>query len=233
MSRPRHFIPRPPAEFLRALYQHLQLGCPEIGRLFERDSSTVRLWLLQDGTATRPRGSNPGPQFKPGQRTRLGIRHTREARRKIGEASKGRQPYLRKGQHWLHSVGPQDNPNWKGGATPERQAFYRSPEWKAACCAVWSRADACCERCDLDHRTVNRQQQKFHVHHIVSFAVAELRAEVSNLALLCRPCHLFVHSKANASREFLPPMDQVHYLKAAEQEFSMPTLFDFEAAEAA
>jgi len=44
---------------------------------------------------------------------------------------------------------------------------------------------------------------KFHVHHIVSFAVRELRAAVSNLALLCEDCHRFVHSNANTACEFL------------------------------
>lgn len=42
MSRTTSIIPRPPAEFLRALYEHLQLGCPDIGKLLERDASTVR-----------------------------------------------------------------------------------------------------------------------------------------------------------------------------------------------
>lgn len=34
-------------------------------------------------------------------------------------------------------------------------------------------------------------------------AGVELRAVPSNLALLCRPCHLWVHSRQNVNREFL------------------------------
>jgi predicted HNH restriction endonuclease len=49
-----------------------------------------------------------------------------------------------------------------------------------------------------------RDEQAFHVHHIVSFQVAELRAVVSNLALLCAACHRWVHSAANVDRAFLP-----------------------------
>jgi len=37
----------------------------------------------------------------------------------------------------------------------------------------------------------------------VSFAVRELRAVVDNLVLLCRPCHLWVHSNANTQKLYL------------------------------
>lgn len=88
--------------------------------------------------------------------------------------------------------------NWKGGCTPERQAFYTSREWAMACVEVWRRDDAKCKRCGIDH-----EKRKIHVHHIVSFAVSELRAEPSNLVLLCVKCHRFVHSKRNNAGEFL------------------------------
>lgn len=228
MPRTASIIPRPPAELLRSLYVTLELGCPEIGRLFERDASTVRGWLLAAGIPPRSRGTDPRQHFKAGRRVRLGVCHTANSRARIGAASVGRN-WSRGDAHWLRRIQPEQNPNWKGGATPERQEFYRSPEWKAACRAVWARADACCERCGLDWRTVDRKTTPtFNVHHIVGFAVKALRAEPSNLALLCRPCHLFVHSKANAAREFLPTVDQVHYLQAAEREHAMPTLFDLE-----
>jgi 5-methylcytosine-specific restriction endonuclease McrA len=190
---------------LAYLYTGLELTCPDIGWLYERDSKTVHYWLRQAGVPTRPRGSHTAVHFKPGHPSRTGKPHRPETIEKIRAASiaRGAIPYLRDGQHWLKGARPEDNPRWAGGATPERQEFYRSPEWKAACCAVWTRADACCERCGLDHRTVDRATESFHVHHIVSFAVKELRAAVDNLALLCRPCHLFVHSKANTGCEFL------------------------------
>jgi transposase-like protein len=38
------------------------------------------------------------------------------------------------------------NPNWKGGVTPERQAFYASAEWKRVCRVVWKRDKATCQR---------------------------------------------------------------------------------------
>lgn len=204
MPATRSSIPRPPVDVLRALYVSKQLGCPDIGRIYGRDASTIRGWLVSAGIPTRSRGSDPRQHFVPGQRSAFaGRSHSAESRAKIGAASAGRA-WSTGDDHWLRKVPKEANPNWKGGATPERQEFYRSAAWKGACAAVWQRANACCERCSLDWRTVDRKvTPTFHVHHIVTFAVHALRAEPSNLALLCRPCHLFVHSKANTRREYL------------------------------
>jgi hypothetical protein len=239
MSATKSPYPQPTAEHLAHLYTALELGCPDIGWLYERDAKTVHYWLRQAGIATRARGTNPGPQFKPGQRSAFaGRKHSPESIAKVRASTiaDGRVPHLRNGQHWLKGAAPEMNPNWKGGATPERQEFYRSPEWKAACRAVWHRADACCDRCGFDYRTVDRKETpKFHVHHVWSFQIRETRSNPALMVLLCRPCHLFVHSNANETREFLPQepdsttfptFDQVHYLKSAEKEFSMPSLFD-------
>jgi hypothetical protein len=94
------------------------------------------------------------------------------------------------------------NPNWKGGVTPERQAFYASGEWKKVCSLVWKRDKATCQRCGL-YRT-DQPDMPFHIHHIRSFAFADLRAIPSNLVLLCEVCHQFVHSRENVAREYLP-----------------------------
>ena len=94
------------------------------------------------------------------------------------------------------------NPRWLGGVTPERQAFYTSREWKDACSLVWKRDDATCQRCYL-HRS-GQPDMPFHVHHVVSFAAPHLRAEPSNLVLLCEACHHFVHSRENIDGAFLP-----------------------------
>lgn len=207
MSSTKSTIPRPSADVLRELYVEKGLGCPDIARQFERDPKTVLWWLRQAGIPTRPRGSDPRQHFKKGLRSGFaGRRHTRESIAKVRASTiaDGRVPYRKNGQHWLKDAPPEKNPNWKGGITPERQEFYRSAEWKAACRAVWQRADACCERCGRDHRKLDRKTDRpFHVHHIVSFKVRELRAEVSNLALLCHDCHMWVHSRKNFDRLFL------------------------------
>lgn len=98
----------------------------------------------------------------------------------------------------MYGVCGPDHPNWQGGITPERQAFYASLEWATACSAVWQRDEATCQRCGC-----GADKNVLHVHHIVSFAVEELRAEVSNLVLLCTACHQFVHSRKNTRHEFI------------------------------
>lgn len=192
-------------EWCEQKYLVEMLGCPDIGRLVSRDAKTVLYWLRKHGIQTRPRGADERQHFPKGTQTRLGVKHTPEAIREIRQASLDRKavPYLRNGVHFNKGKRGAVVANWKGGVMPERQTFYRSYEWKAAVKAVWKRADAKCERCGLDHRTIDRKKMRFHIHHIVSFAVKELRCEPSNLVLLCWTCHLWVHSKANVEGEYI------------------------------
>jgi len=94
------------------------------------------------------------------------------------------------------------NPNWLGGVTPERQAFYTSDEWRTACSKVWKRDGATCQRCGM--KRDDSLDMPFHIHHIVSFANKDLRADTDNLVLLCEACHRFIHSKGNVNRDYLP-----------------------------
>ncbi len=207
MSATKSRYPRPPVERLSLMYTDMGLTCPDIGWLYERDAKTVHYWLRQAGIATRPRGTPHAGSFKPGQQVRAGVRHRQESIEKIRAASveRGAVPYLRDGKHWLADAAPETNPNWKGGATPERQDFYRSPEWKAAVRHVWQRDNACCRNCGKDWRTVDRATEPtFHIHHVWSFQIPELRANPAILVLLCRPCHLWVHSNANTTGAWLP-----------------------------
>lgn len=234
MTHVKKWKPRVSKEWLEREYVTNGRDCTQIGKELGKDPSTIHGWLKTYGIPTRPRGANGGASphaFKKGQPSAFkGRRHTPESLEKIRNSTiaDGRVPYLVGGKPWMSGRMGADNPNWKGGATPERQEFYRSVEWKAACKAVWQRADAKCERCGLDHRKV-RGTQKFHVHHIVSFQVRALRAEVANLVLLCRDCHLWVHSRANGGREFLGtiPADA----NGTAEEAATPTLFDLLAAE--
>lgn len=91
--------------------------------------------------------------------------------------------------------------NWKGGRTPERQVFNSSIEWRAIVPLVWERDNAACQRCGRMYQSGS--SRSFCIHHIVPFQVKELRAELSNLVLLCTACHRFVHSKANVNRDFI------------------------------
>ena len=91
------------------------------------------------------------------------------------------------------------NPNWKGGVTAERQAFYASPEWAAAVKAVWKRDGGRCRRCGRKYAG----RVPFHIHHRIAFAVKAIRANLANLVLLCQKCHRWVHSRLNVRRLFV------------------------------
>lgn len=203
------------------------LSCPQIGKLVNRDGSTIRHWLRKHGIPTRPRGHNREYLLK-GQRK--GFRHSPQSIEKIRQASveRGALPYLRDGEHYNKGKRGAVVANWKGGITPERQAFYRSEEWKAACREVWVRDDGKCRRCGLDSRHIDRSMISFHVHHIVTFANQSLRAYPHNLILLCDNCHYFIHSGDNIIGEFLGDYWRwcIRYCQEAEAQRSKATLFD-------
>ena len=91
--------------------------------------------------------------------------------------------------------------SWRGGISAEHDLFYTSAEWKRACSIVWARDKRTCQRCGEVHK---RPARMFEVHHIGSWAkFPELRLVTENLVLLCRCCHLFVHSRANTDRQFV------------------------------
>lgn len=115
---------------------------------------------------------------------------------------------IRKNKYWgmlgvdnpMWNKKGESNPNWKGGVSPERNTFYNSKEWKRVCSVVWKRDNATCQRCLIKRKETDIP---FHIHHIKTFADKELRADSSNLVLLCEICHHYVHSKKNKKKEFL------------------------------
>ncbi len=90
-------------------------------------------------------------------------------------------------------------PNWKGGLTPARQSLYSSIEWAEVVKVVWKRDRFECQRCHMK----KIPGKSFHIHHIKTFADESLRLELNNLVLVCRKCHLFIHSKKNVNKEFI------------------------------
>lgn len=190
-------------EWLYQKYVVEGLDCTQIAALVNRNSKRVWEWIRDYGIPTRRRGTTPQThRFQPGHKLGVGRRHTAEARERLRQARirDGHVPYLKNGVHHLKGKRGAETPGWKGGVTAERQAVYGTQEWKDCVKAVWRRDDARCRRCGHDARLHDRS---FDVHHVVSFAVKELRCEVSNLVLLCEPCHYWVHSAANTEREHL------------------------------
>lgn len=186
--------------------------CNDIARDVGKDPKTVWYWMKQYGLPTKPRGHDPRQHFQKGHDICVGRVQKPETREKIRQAriaDGSKSLFLPNGDHVLKGKRGKDHPSWQGGGTPARQAFYASEEWKAACVTVWHRDDAKCQHCGLDHRTINRNERSFHIHHIAGFlAFPELRADPENLVLLCDTCHRWVHSRANTESKFLREKDK-------------------------
>lgn len=188
-------------EWLRDAYLVQKLDCTQIAKIVNRDSKSVWNWLKEFGIETRKRGTTGNHIYSIGV-PRVLSEAGRKSLSEKGRAARladGRRPYIKDGKHWLHHEGAV-TPNWKGGITPERQAVYASPEWKAAVKTVWGRDGFACVRCAMDLR---HARGACAIHHVKSFANKDLRTEPENLVLLCKPCHLWVHSRKNVNKEFI------------------------------
>ena len=99
----------------------------------------------------------------------------------------------RKGQH-----AREKHPGWKGGITDERICMCYRREWIDMKGFIRKRDKYICQKCNIPENG-----NKFHMHHMISFEVKELRLHPDNLIFLCPQCHSWIHSKNNIEREFL------------------------------
>jgi hypothetical protein len=191
-------------EWLIDEYINKRKSSDQIAREIGRDAKRVWEWIRDYGIPKRPRGTDYGNGFVKGQESPFkGKKHSESTKEKIRKKriEDGHVPYLKNGKHWLAGTKGL-SPNYQGGITPERQAFYSSNEWVEAVKIVWKRDKNLCQKCGKNHNE-EKFRGTFHIHHIVSFKVVELRASPENLILLCRSCHLWVHSKKNINKEFI------------------------------
>jgi len=188
-------------EWLYDQYVVKGLSCPEIAKIVCRDVKTVLKWMRQYEIQTRGRGFASTKKFVSGDpRFLLRKPLSAETRAKMSVDAKaiGKVPWNKEKGHPFKGKRGAETTNWKGGITAERQTAYRSDEWKAAVKIVWKRDKATCQRCGC-RKSVMREIP-FDIHHIVSFGCKILRFDVSNLILLCEPCHYWIHSRENTER---------------------------------
>lgn len=201
-------------EWLYKKYVVEELSANDIAKIVKRNPKRVWEWLRDYGIKTRPRGTGweNKPDFsfwKHGKSSPFkGKKHTdafKEEQRKR-RLKDGRVPYLTKeGTHYMRGRKGALHHGYKGGSTPERQSVYSSINWRDAVKKVWKRDDAICQKCGLDNRDVNREETKFHIHHMYSFTTCKhLQTNPDNLILLCENCHRWVHSNENKNGEFIP-----------------------------
>lgn len=200
-------------EWLEDQYIRLDRSSAEIASEVGCDRKTVDNWLRKHGISMRPRGSHKNCRriTKGTPSPWAGHKHTLETRRLLSEQAKtdGRMPYKPENGTPFKGKRGSEVPSWKGGVTPERQAFYSSDEWKKVARVVWKRDGRCCQRCG--RTKIPGDGVSFDIHHVVSFAYRPLRAESSNLVLLCEPCHYWVHGTKNPDKAFIKeiPTDEV------------------------
>ena len=124
----------------------------------------------------------------------LGQKRTKEARLNMRLAHLG-VPHPNRGKSFPQRSGP-NNPNWKGGVSPEHIKIRTSLEGK-----VWERAvfDKCERKCILCGKFARS------AHHIMNFsAYPELRFDTDNGTAFCRECHKqfhLVYGKRNNSQQ--------------------------------
>jgi len=127
-------------------------------------------------------------------------RHSEATRLKIARAVSKPCPARRGHGNGMYGRNGKANPNFKHGQSPERQRVYSSAAWQEFRRQVCERDGHRCRRCG---ERVNRKRG-MHMHHLRPWkAHPELRLAPDNIVLLCRECHEWVHSAANAGREWL------------------------------
>jgi hypothetical protein len=192
-------------EWLVKKYTDERLDATQIGMLVGRDAKSVWNWLVGYGIPTRRRGYASSEHWMAKGDISLfkGKTHSNETKNKLRQIAiaDGRVPFNKEKGPFYKGKRGSDIPSWKGGVTPERQAFYSAIEWKKVVREVWVRDNATCQRCKV--RKSDDRSLSFDIHHIVSFAFVGLRSELSNLVLLCEPCHYWVHSSGNIDKLFI------------------------------
>lgn len=81
-----------------------------------------------------------------------------------------------------------NNPNWKGGITPENNKIRHGDEFKKWRLSVFKRDNWTCQKCKK--RSTKNNYLRIEAHHIKPFAVfPEFRLLIDNGRTLCKKCH--------------------------------------------
>lgn len=122
------------------------------------------------------------------------------ARRSISEARGVKRWGASGADNPMHGKTGAANPRYVDGSAPERQRLYARGDGRAFLRAVYARDGYRCVRC----RAPKTGPRTLHAHHLAPWAGNDaLRFDMTNAVTLCRHCHQWVHSKANAFREYL------------------------------
>lgn len=88
-----------------------------------------------------------------------------------------------------------NNPNWRGGITPEHLHIRNSQIYRDWRGAVFVRDDHTCQDCLA--KCGDGKDVYLHAHHLKGFAeYPDLRFDIENGVTLCKKCHYKIHTKS-------------------------------------
>ena len=151
------------------------------------------------------KGLRPANAFKKGHsgwnKNKTGV-YSKETIEKMSESHKGHkhsQTTKEKiGKTLIEKRTGENNPNWKGGITPENKKIRAGIEFRLWREAIFARDNWTCQKCLI-------KGGRLHPHHIKNFAqYPELRFAIDNGITFCKDCHKKFHQiygKKNNTKE--------------------------------
>ena len=203
--KPLHFDP----EWLRTKYVDEELTTVEIGRLVHRDMKSVWSQLKKFGIPTRPRGYylRRGPQsvnymLQPGAIDPfLGRRHSAATRAVLRLKASGPKPWIRGRRNGMFNRRGHLAPAYiDGGGYDRRFASGGIVTWRTVRLRIIHQRGRTCQRCGTEANGYREPA----LHHLIGWAGhPETRFDPTNIVVLCRACHRWVHSDQNTTGAFL------------------------------
>ena len=122
-----------------------------------------------------------------GRRCNTGRTHIKKGQRLSPDTEFGKVIPWNKGKSNPHFAGA-NNPNWKGGITPEHLKVRWSQKSKIFRDEVFKRDSYTCQHCSRKRKEGDRVI--LNIHHIKPFSThKELRFDMKNVVTLCVECH--------------------------------------------
>jgi hypothetical protein len=162
------------------------------GRSYEDIYGVEKARELKNKNSIGHKGQHSSPQteFKDGQTPwNKGLPCSEELINKLSEINKGQVPWNtgKRCPQLSESKKGKNNPNWKGGITPEVKNIRNGAEYNLWKDSVFMRDDYTCQKC-------NKKGSYLHAHHIQNFSqFPELRFDVDNGITFCEEHHKEFH----------------------------------------
>jgi hypothetical protein len=191
-------------DWLYLKYTTEGLSTYEIAKIVNRNPKNIYQKLKDFKIPTRSRAETlkKNAWWKQGLPSkRIGQKHNDKTKEKISKTKTGKHYENLTGEkNGMFGKKGKENPNWKGGVTPERQKLYTTGKWNEIVKTIFKRDNYLCQRCGGQHSYKN----PLHTHHKKSWAdYPDNRLDLDNLITICKKCHNWIHSKKNTKKDFI------------------------------